>query len=122
MRYLLKTDIASTVSNGRSIEQLLPGLIDGAVNIVRFIRIDAERSGGVSATLFEVIDEGNKNFLDVYEFSSVDPDNPYGIKRHFNSFQEAIDFVCENYGASKDKFVNAGVIQSEYEDNYHQNV
>ncbi len=115
MRFVDKNDLASILNSGRSIEQML-GLFDrDGFRIVNFIRIDREKDGEFSMAFFEVIDEGSRDFLDVYEFSPYDPDSPYGSISKAGSPEEIIDMAVK-IGASPERFVNAGVIQDEYKD------
>jgi hypothetical protein len=35
----------------------------------------------------ESFDDGNKDFIDLYEFSTIDPDEPYGVIITFDSVE-----------------------------------
>jgi len=70
----------------------------------------------VSVTCFEVLDEGSENFLDVYEFTPLDPDLPYGQTEKFETADAALAYAESKFGASLEKYVNSGVIQDEYRD------
>jgi hypothetical protein len=76
--YLDFQQLTSYLTLGKSVEQWLGVLRQDAFIIVRWLRIDLERNGNYSVSYFEVFDEGDEEFLDVYEFNVVDPDEPYG--------------------------------------------
>jgi hypothetical protein len=116
MRYLNDRDICLNLRNGRSVEQFLSKSVYETFPTIRFIRLDKERSGEISVALFEVYDEGNKDFLDVYEFPPIDPDEPDGQIITFSKPEEAVFYACNILGADIKKFVNDGLIQDEYKD------
>lgn len=116
MRYLLETDVISNLRNGRSVEQLVSKSVYGDFPTIKFIRIDKEKSNDVSVSLFEVYDEGNENYLDVYEFPPIEPDEPDGIITVFQTPDEALFYACNSLGANINNFVNDGMIQDEYKD------
>jgi hypothetical protein len=101
------------------VENLLQESRQEDLLVIRFLRIDRERGGDFSVALFEVIDEGNKDFLDIYEFSPIDPDFPFGKMASFKSADDAVSYSKIELSADENKFVNAGIIQGEYKDRYH---
>lgn len=119
MRYLSAFDIESNLRQGRSVEQLLSGGNEDGVSVVRFVRIDREPDSAYSVTLFEVLGDGKESFLDIYEFSALDPDLPFGRSKSFHSIEDALKFSCEELSADIGRFVNSGVAQDEYRDRYH---
>lgn len=50
----------------------------------------------------------------MYEFTIVDPDEPYGVINTFSSIDEAINFCVGEYRASEQKFEVGGMIQKKY--------
>jgi hypothetical protein len=119
MRHLPPRDALQALNAGRPIEQLLDDRLDEGDRIIRFVRIDKEATGEFAVALFESIDEGSAEMLDIYEFTALDPDLPYGDITEFESAEEAIDFCIADLGAVAGRFVNGGVIQDEYRDRYH---
>ncbi len=111
MRYLTDSYINSAINRGKSIEQFLGG--DG--EIIKWISIRKNTSKFI-LSFFEVYDEGDIDYVDIYTFSPVDEDNEDGIEIEFNSLQESIECSLNNYDAQSDKFVNQFVVQDEYED------
>lgn len=112
--YLDDRQLTSYLSLSKSVEQWLGVLSQDDYTIVRWVRIDREKNGNYNVSYFEVFDEGNVEFLDVYEFSAVDPDEPYGKIDTFSNYDEALSFSFDVYNCKNDKFVNAGLIQQEY--------
>jgi len=112
--YLTEEQLKTNLSLGKSIEQWLGYLQKEEYTLLKWLRIDKERDGNYSVAYFESFDEGNKAFLDIYEFSLIDPDEPYGVINSFSTMAEALDFTEVTYGALMDKFVSAGMIQEEY--------
>ena len=115
MRYLTNEQLRSNLSLGRSAEQLLqPKKYDTYVKL-RWIAIDRNRDSTYTTRYMECFDDGNENFTDIYEFSSVHPDEPE-VLNTFDAIEEALEFVTTTYGAQPGKFVTAGMIQEEYRD------
>ncbi|MDR6735219.1 hypothetical protein [Sphingobacterium sp. 2149] len=63
---------------------------------------------------FKSFDEGNEDFLDIYAFSLVDPDEPFGVIHTLSSVADAVEFADATYKVSPNKYIAAGVIQEEY--------
>lgn len=116
MRYLNEDEIQSRLRLGKSIEQWL-GVVHGTdYTILRWLSIDKESDESFSVVYFESFDEGNEDFLDIYAFSLVDPDEPFGVINTFSSISEALEFAEVTYKASPHKYTAAGMIQEEYRD------
>lgn len=82
--------------------------------MLRWISIEKEDNGNYSVAYIESFDEGNEDFIDICEFSNLDPDEPFGIVNIFATQDQAVTFSINEYGAKKDCFINAGMIQEEY--------
>jgi hypothetical protein len=68
---------------------------------------------------FEVYDEGDEQWADVYDFSPVsgDPDDDEPAARHWlATLDEALALAVERYGADPARFVNQTMIGHEYYD------
>ena len=102
-----------------TVEQLLGHSFEDGIQVIRFVRIDQDRSGSFAVSYFEVSDDGNPDFLDVYEFGAIDPEFPYGNTKSFPSAGEAVHYACEKLGAAREKFLGAGMIQVEYKETLH---
>ncbi len=75
-------------------------------------------AGGIELRRFEAFDDGNEDFLDVYQFTPMDGDEYAGegvLVGHFAGPREVLDGAGA-HGALLDRWVNRGVIQDEYAD------
>ncbi len=114
MLHLKIEQLRTNLSLGKTVEQWLGYEDQDNYTVLRWISIEKERDGTFSVAFIECFDEGNEGFTDVYEFSLLDPDEPEGVLRTFDTFDEAIDFSVAEYGAKSDNFVSQGMIQDEY--------
>ncbi|MGV3547295.1 MAG: hypothetical protein ACO1N4_09545 [Pedobacter sp.] len=114
MKYLDLQQIKTNGLLGKSIEQWLGVNEEDNYSVLKWIIIEKEKDTLFSVVYMETLDEGDENFIDIYEFSAVDPDEPFGLINSFPTLEQAIDFSIEKYGAAIDRFVNSGVIQEEY--------
>ncbi len=112
--YLTKEQLRTNLSVGKAIEQWIGFAEETNYTVLKWLRIDKENDNTFSVAYFEVFDEGNLNFLDIYEFSPIDPDEPYGIINTYNNLDEVLEFVKREYNANDNNFVNSGMIQEEY--------
>ena len=114
MRYLTRSQIQSALSRGRHVEQLLsPTTINGAT-VLRWIDLHPANDQ-FAITLYEVFDDGSEDYLDIYSFEPVNPDEE-PTPRSFDSLDDALSFAESSYTASRDRYVNQAVIQDEYAD------
>ncbi|MDQ1149671.1 hypothetical protein QE382_001655 [Sphingobacterium zeae] len=114
MRYLNKDEIQSRLRLGKSVEQWLGVVQEADHTILRWLSIDKKSDESFSVAYFESFDEGNEDLLDIYAFSLVDPDEPFGVIHTFSSVADAVAFAEATYKASPNKYILAGVIQEEY--------
>jgi hypothetical protein len=116
MRYLCDVDVLSNLRNGRTVEQLLPGRVEDASSIVRYISLERAGVDRWAVRLCEVLDIGNTDFIDVYVFPALDPDEPFGAVALFPTPEAALTHARVALSADPRKFVNVGMVQSEYQD------
>ena len=114
VNYLTENQIASQLNLGRSVEQWLGHKNENEYRLIKWLRIDCEKMGHFSVTCFEVFDEGFHASLDIYSFSALDPDYPYGDIITFDKKEDALNYAQNSCGAFSNKFVGAGVIQDIY--------
>lgn len=114
MRYLTEDNIRAALHRGKSVEQFLGGSsVEGAPTIRRLVL--APTQDLFRLTLYESFDDGSDTFIDVYEFSSIDPDED-PKPEIFESFEEALARATSTYGALSERWVNQFVVQDEYAD------
>lgn len=109
----MQEQLKGNLSVGKAVEQWLSHESKEDYTVLKWLRIDKEKDSNYSVSYFECFDDGDDDFTDIYEFSSLDPDEPYVINS-FNSVNEALDFAVNNYSASLERFVTDGMIQEEY--------
>jgi hypothetical protein len=112
--YLSQEQLIGNLRLGKSAEQWLSYVAINDFFVLKWLSIDREKTGGYSIAYFEVFDEGDSGFVDIYEFSTVEPDDIGGVINSFSTVDEALQFTVVNYSASLSKFVSAGMIQEEY--------
>jgi len=111
MRYLNKNEIQSRLRLGKSMEQWFGVVQEANYTILRWLSIDKESYESFSVAYFESFDEGREDFLDIYAFSLVDPDEPFCVIDTFSSVVDALEFAEVTYKASPNKYTTAGMIQ-----------
>ena len=119
-RYLTREQLKSNLLLGFAVEQWLSHYREDDYTIIRWLRIDKENDQNYTVAYFECFDEGNEDFLDIYEFSLLNPDEPYGVLTQFNNSDDALSFSTTAYEASNGKYVSTGMIQEEYQDYLRQ--
>ncbi|WP_121810855.1 hypothetical protein [Mucilaginibacter kameinonensis] len=113
MKYLSSEQLKTNLSSGKPIEQWLSYQKQSDYTILKWLRIDKEKDSTYSVSYMECFDEGDEDFLDIYEFAPLDPDEPF-IINSFSTIDEALIFAIDKYEASESRFVPAGMIQDEY--------
>lgn len=114
MVYLQNEQLRTNLRLGRTVEQWLGYKQEDDYIVLRWISIEKESSDEYSVAYIESFDEGSEDFLDIYEFSTLEPDEPLGIVTTFSTIDEAISFSLDEYSAKMDRFVSAGMMQEEY--------
>ncbi|UOE51445.1 hypothetical protein MTO98_10185 [Mucilaginibacter sp. SMC90] len=115
MKYLSSEQLKTNLSSGKPIEQWLSHQKQDDYTILKWLRIDKEKDSTYSVSYMECFDEGDEDFLDIYEFAPLDPDEPFTINS-FSNINEALFFAINKYQASESRFVAAGMIQEEYKE------
>lgn len=102
-----------TLRRGAPIEQMLTENLNE-----RVLRWCSVRRSGVrfALTIHDVRDDGDDDFLDVYEFRTVDDEEVVGEGRLVGTYSDVASVLraAGAIGARADRWVNAGVIQDEY--------
>ncbi|WP_316766505.1 hypothetical protein [Pedobacter frigiditerrae] len=114
MKYLQFEQLKNNLNIGKPVEQWIGHAIEKDYVVLKWIRIEKENDEFYGVVYTECFDEGDGDFLDIYEFSTIDPDESFGIINTFSTVDKAIEFALNEYGASINKFVNSGMIQDEY--------
>jgi hypothetical protein len=115
-RYLTSNGLERALAAGRNVEQWLGVRREAETRVLRWLAIEHRRDGRILVRVREVWDEGGAHLIDVYEFTSCDPENPEGVEHVFGSATEALEFATSELGADPERFVNEGIVQFEYQD------
>jgi len=114
MEYLSESAVHQSLSAGRPLEQWLETGEESGEVVLRWLRLDREADRTYSVTLFEVFNEGGPDLLDLYEFSPVDIDSPYGRGQNFSNLDEAVAYAVNVLGADRKRFLGVGKVQDAY--------
>ncbi|OOQ58014.1 hypothetical protein [Mucilaginibacter pedocola] len=115
-RYLTEEQLIAHLRLDKAVEQWLGVIKEETYTIIKWLRIDKESASQYSVAYFECFDEGEEDFVDIYEFSQLDPDEPFGVINSFDTVEDALKFDDTSYTAMIGKYVSAGSIQEEYLD------
>ncbi|GAA2097852.1 hypothetical protein [Actinomadura alba] len=117
MRHLTPSFAHAALRRGKEIEQFLGGFDQGKEHIIRWAALSPAK-GQIILYLSEVVDVGTDTFWDVSEFPPLNPDEEtWGkITGTAASPEEALDLAEHRLGAAPDRWVNQGVVGSEYGD------
>lgn len=117
MRHLSRSFALGALGRGKEIEQFLGGFTRGDQHIIRWATLSPTKDG-ITLYLSEVIDVGSDTFNDVSEFPPVDPDEEtWGkILGTAATPEGALDLAERELSADPGRWVNQGVVGSEYAD------
>jgi hypothetical protein len=114
VRYLHAAEIESALGRGRAVAQWLEPRVDGDKVILRWLCLEAEE-GAVNVRYFEAFDAPDLGTYDLLEFPLVDPDVPDGIVTNHLSLAAAFESAERTYRASSERYLDASMIDDEYE-------
>lgn len=115
VRHLTGQQALTALRRRAPIEQML----SENLNTGSFSWLEARPSGqGFALRRQHTLDDGSENFLDVYEFRSVDEDDYLGEGVLVGEYPDEAPLLqaAVEIGARMDRWVNEGVIQDEYRD------
>ncbi len=112
----LTTDAAKQqLEWGKTIEVLLYYGKENGLNVIRYATLASNRDGDrIVMSVWECEDVGNLDYIDIYSFPFVEPDNEV-LKFDFEYIDELFDKVTE-LGGKLDKFTRQFGLQHVYED------
>ncbi|EDY16957.1 conserved hypothetical protein [Chthoniobacter flavus Ellin428] len=114
MRHLTESNIQSALQRGRYVEQLIRPTTINDAGVLRWLELRAT-DDQFTLTLHEVFDDGSPDYLDVYSFERISPDDD-PMRHSFSTLEDALAFAESSYSAARDRYVNQAVIQDEYAD------
>jgi len=112
MRYLTEIEITTLLNLGKTLELFLGPSHDDN-DVINWIDIGKGTKGIIELNTYSVFDEGDIDHLDLYSFSSVNPDEEFETTE-FETLESALTFIKDKYQLADLRFVNQGMIQDEY--------
>ncbi len=115
-RYLTKEEALFKLNKGKDIEAFLGGSKFKNNNTIQRLNFYYNNHLYI-AELWEVYDQGNENYLDLYTFENISQDFDLPSKKYQSqSFDELLKSISLDYMNISDKLVNFGIAQDEYLD------
>ena len=117
-RHLLMAEAAAALRRGAEVEQFLGMTVaDNGRRSVRWLTATCS-ARRYELRLHEVEDDDSDEFLDVTEFSPLDPEECIGEGRGVADSEDPLALLATagGFGAVDDRWVNSGVVGSEYAD------
>ncbi len=114
MRHLTEPNLQSALQRGRYVEQFISPTITDNATILRWLELRST-DDRFTLTLYEVFDDGSEDYLDVYSFEQLAPDEE-PVRHSFSTLDEALSFAETSYSAPRNRYVNQAVILDEYAD------
>ncbi|MBF9252620.1 hypothetical protein I2I11_04895 [Pontibacter sp. 172403-2] len=111
-RYLIEDEIITLLNLGKPVEAFI-GRISDDQEILTWIGLEKSNENHVLLNIYEVFDEGNLDYVDIYDFSYVDPDLEFETTE-FSDFAGTIQFIKERFKLNEINFLTKGGIQDEY--------
>ncbi|MEU3795779.1 hypothetical protein AB0F07_39360 [Streptomyces fructofermentans] len=117
MRYLVRSFAVGALRRGQQIEQFLGGFDHEGREALRWLALGPGREG-ITIYLSEVEDVGTATYSAIDDFPAIDPDDETWGKAIATKAtpEEALDLAESEFGAQSGRWVNAGLVSSEYRD------
>ncbi|BDC99472.1 hypothetical protein [Persicobacter psychrovividus] len=113
MRYLLIDEVIAQLNRGRQVEQYLGEYYSDEFRCHRYLTIEKGKDE-YTGLVFEVFDERNEGVESIYHFSSVEPDEMYGVEiGGFEKLDDLLDALKEKFEILENKFLNSGYLDSQ---------
>ncbi|KXX66934.1 hypothetical protein [Flammeovirga sp. SJP92] len=113
MRYLLIDEVKAQLNRGRQVEQYLGEFYSDEFKCHRYLTIEKDKNEYIGF-LFEVFDDRDEGVESIYHFSSIEPDDMYGVE--YGGFDELADLLGslkEKFEIDENKFLNSGYLDTE---------
>ena len=109
-RYLTTEEAISAIKRGKEVEIFLGGFVKAGDKCIRWASFGFDGDKYIGK-VWEAIDEGSENFLDIYSFSPASGEWDSPAKQAESREFEA---VLKELDCSSGKIVNYGLVQDEY--------
>lgn len=117
-RYLTQREVESALQRGRTVECFLGSCTREGIAGVRHVSIGMAGET-IEMRLFETVDRGSTEFLDLYEFGPLNVSLAQGEADEvhaFASLKKCLATMEIRWPGSVTRLVNQGVLQDEYRD------
>jgi hypothetical protein len=111
MKYLMDAEIRTLLNLGKTVEMFL-GQNRGE-GTISWIDIQRESGQFFKLNVYSVFDDGDVDHVDIYDFSPVDPDEPFKTIE-FETFDDMLAYLRNEFRLHDFSFLNHGMIQEEY--------
>ncbi len=118
VQYLTENQITPQLRSSRPIEQWINSYYVDDVYFIKYIEVVNDRRDGCYVWISEVEDVGDEEYIDIYSFPGIDPDEPEGFSVEFDNIEDCLEYCYGRLDAKPDKFVGSGTIQDIYRDDY----
>ncbi|WP_285543737.1 hypothetical protein [Streptomyces lavendulae] len=117
VRHLTRPFAVGALRRGKQIEQFLGGFEHEGRQVLRWLALGPGREG-ITIYLSEVEDAGTATYSAIDDFPPIDPDDETWGKAIATKStpEEALDLAERELGAQPGRWVNEGVVCSEYRD------
>lgn len=119
VRHLSEQQALAALRRGETVEQMLTAVLD-ETRVVSWLVVQPAAERAFAVRLHRVTDEDvvEPDFLDLYEFTPLDDNEPIGEGHLVGEFPEAEHALsaAASLGARGDRWVNGGLVQDEYFD------
>lgn len=109
-RYLSAQEAETTLRRGKAVEIFLGGCEVQNKKCIRWASFNLSGSL-VIGSLWEALDQGTEDYLDIYTFDSPTGDYNEAVR---TVEAENVELAAKELGLNELKFVNQGVVQDEY--------
>ena len=115
-RHLSREEAQAALRRGKPIESFLGVSGADSERTIRYVILVPERNA-VRVSLYEVLDVGSPEELDLYSFPAADGEDGLPVaERVALSPEDALVIATDHFSAQPESFVNQGVCQDEYRD------
>jgi len=109
-RYLTMDEAEAAIRRGKNVEVFLGGFESNGQRCIKWASINSGKEGFVGK-VWESIDEGSPDFIDIYSFSPVSGEWDVPTRSEESA---SLSTLLDLLGCPSNKLVNAGVVQDEY--------
>jgi hypothetical protein len=112
-RKLKESEILPYINKGKVIEQFLGEFYQGEYRCLRYVSVQKEKDS-YFGLIFEVFDESNEGVDSIYDYSSVEPDDLFGVEiGTFETLTETLESIRGKFNLHSDRYLISGHLDEE---------